>query len=1638
VRAALNPPPKWKAYLDAHQQRVRSFADGGPNDPEEAEDDEAEPEGMTLDEFLKSQQQRPPPAQATEDVTGAAEPQGMSLDQFLKSQQQEQEEPRLDKGLTGGLEAAGISAGRRVLPAAGAITAGLAGAGYGTAAGAWLAPFTGGLSIPAGALIGGVGAGLAAGFGGGYLANLLQDKVLDALGYKEKVEQYGAAAEKQFPKTSFVAGLAPDLAAFAAGNVSRGARLASAALQGAGEAASEYYGTGEISPGKVLTATGLGAVFAKPRAGVERTVGVIPGVRAAQAYAERAVAGAEQAAARRARIMGEAPEEVPGETPVEASDEAAAPEAPTEIQRMMVPEGADLTGGKILSLKGVPEGMNLSEAGVPVEGTAAGVEAQRDAEGVNRVPTAPGTAAQEAKPAAAGPTEFGGKGSPISYPKAPKFGKRTTPPGETNFTTGDVKPDEAVAIAGQKETPPDYFTKPAAGAEYAHGDEDMSHVTLNRESDVPGNVASDPNDPNRILIHRDLPPVVDVNGRPIDPAYPLGVRENTRRQISDVLRKIREQNPEHAGAAEQHEAVAKAAGHEAQRAWLHDKGYDNEAFKAAIGEGETQAPPREAVAEPGQPAEAPAAPPVPAPEPVAEAPPPAPEATASISRTAPAPAPEVPPSEGIPDFLRVGSTARPPEASVPQSQKVQDPAFAKYLAQREEGLAKDAAARAEIEAQQQAGREAKTAARLGRMRAERSGATTSMPLTGRAALEAIRQGEVRRASPEMSMANLRKMAADLDVPTDTKEKATLVQRINKALDAFAKDEGGGGPPMFGPTALQRGLGAVRRFIADESGNIGAGEEVGARPKSETPAAAALEGRKIEQRRQRDFMGTVKSFAKDEGGGGPPASIPQTLKMLTSQGGAYASDPVKTFGKLKSRYAPPKEGWRTRQAGSEQEAMSQGISDNFFRMNQQSVDHDVGLMQNVANLKGNDKKLMADADVQQQMYRAREAGKTGNLTGPVKALYDKHIKPLFEDSAEKYAKIKALTKDWSPEQFEEFFGNLDPTHVHRMAKGYNRAWDELVSGQSSDPVEGIVRGLKTNPSSLQSRRFFAIEDANGKRTVVTPTDEGLTLWDKGNATHVEHEGPFEVGNKITVNGKEYTARQALTPEIKENARFSDGRMADYHENAMASAMQENRAVNTALRHLEYLESLKSDPKFKAYTVDLNKPGGRAEAQRRGYAESAMPQMKGIAMDPFLKAAFDDFSRPGLQSPALDGLRKMSQAVTKTLFFTPVPHSLNAFWHWWVGRGWDWLKPSEYGRLIPDLMTAYRSVMTQDAFQRQLLKAGAGLVEPGVSTTGFERKMADAIGLDVKRNPLKWEQLAGTMGLGKGAEATSRLVEGLYNWSKNTMWSVNDILLTHQIMVNQRRGMSLEQAIGHAEQHIPNYRLPATILGSRTLAQVIGDPSTVAFGRYHYGVYNSLARMVKGLTFGDAQQRTEAAGNLFALGLFAAVMKPLVLDPMVQAITGDKEAETAPRGPLSPITAGLEFAEGKKGPEGLAGGALTLPPLLGAALQLYKNRDFAGRPIINPGASLPVQGGELSDQLASGLLAPFGTIRNAQNRYPGADPFTIAAKALGEQFVDIKTKKPGSEAKAAKAIRQEEHRRMKQPLGPFEKLARNLTQ
>lgn len=759
-------------------------------------------------------------------------------------------------------------------------------------------------------------------------------------------------------------------------------------------------------------------------------------------------------------------------------------------------------------------------------------------------------------------------------------------------------------------------------------------------------------------------------------------------------------------------------------------------------------------------------------------------------------------------------------------------------------------------------------------------------------------------------------------------------------------------------------------------------------------------------------GAMQAFIKDEKGSISPA---QFLRMTTTLGGAF-SGPV-----------PKVEGFQARKPSGPAEKYSRAMADRLHQVNQQDMSD---LVETRQLYKDKMPAIKADPQVEQDLYGAAEHGTIGALPTEHQNFYKAWLEQARQHSEMLYQELR---------KYDPSLPNTDPNYMHKLAVGHQDALElNLMGADNTDPVTGS-RGLSQRANSLESPTFMAIEAPNGSRAVISPADGGFNIWKGYKKSFAKSNADLELGGEVKIGNARFDIKRANTDEIEANATNSAGQPMQYYKNAAFSILKNNVNLRVALRHAQFLEGLKSDPEFKQWATTDEKV-----ARQNGWAQTKMRQFQGWYMDPHLQEVFDDYAKPGLDAgAAVQGIRELSQRVTSTLFWQPIPHMANVFWHWWVGRGWDWINPAEYGHLAPELSQAFFSVMRQDNLQRDIANAGAGLIARGVfaDPRNFTRNMGEAFGLDIKRNPSKWDPVAKTLGVDP-----RDLVHMIYRGSQKVMWNFNDVLLTHQILVNERNGMARPEAIQAAERHIPNYRTPARVLssgdGGRFISQVIQDPLFVAFGRYHYGVYNSLAHIAKGLATGTGGERREALGHVFALGLFAFIMKPL-LDKAAQFVTGNPNAETQPRGPMAPINAARLALQGEN-INRVTRGTMTLPPLLSTALELRNNQDFAGRNIVEPGRmqqiiphsmgdvpnSLRQAGGaavEAGEHVAKGLVSPIGqaaTIYNkGQNPLAGVRDLALDIKNPSQRSVAYELKAPMNNLKSLRT-------REKNPRGPLE--------
>lgn len=657
-----------------------------------------------------------------------------------------------------------------------------------------------------------------------------------------------------------------------------------------------------------------------------------------------------------------------------------------------------------------------------------------------------------------------------------------------------------------------------------------------------------------------------------------------------------------------------------------------------------------------------------------------------------------------------------------------------------------------------------------------------------------------------------------------------------------------------------------------------------------------------------------------------------------------------------------------------------------------------------------------AEMQERFYDALEDPKllepdpksNTHLNAQEKAIFDQHIKPMQDELGQLYSKTQ-----------EAGYPTTNEGYVHRVRKGHEPVASPLEGGHSDVPQMG-TRSLPRSTSALQHRTFYALEDAQtGHRAVVSSGGkDAMTVWNKGKQTTGQVGDEIKPGNVVTVGGKTYNVVQATTKEIEANTPVRYQKSAAVN---MADALVRMRAV---VRNIEHLENLTKTPEWNLIATKdkMNTP--------RGWIPTKLPQLEGWRMDPKMAHVFNDFYKPGLGDAALlEGLRKVNRFAVGSLFWQPTPHIENVAGHWFVGRGWENVTPYGLRSLFTNGSRAIKEVSTQGKDYQSLLKNGSGLIYGGVANADFYMAMAKKFGMEMERDPARWGPIAQKLGFNKVADMTA----AYYKAMNKVLWWANDVFMLQRVFELEGRGLSRAEAIKEAEKHIPNYRIPSQVMGSRMFSEVMQDPAVTSFGRYHYGVWNSYSNMVSDLVKGSKKERIEAVGNMMALGLLAYGVYPIV-DYGLHKLTGNEDIRKLRRGPAAIPDAVYKLLGPKeKSMTDIIGNSITLSPVFKEGIQQLSNRDlFTGKNISEPAEERKTKFGKVlaqkGEHLAGALVAPYALLQKQQK---DADEKGIP-RQMADQIIGLEDRTKKSKTKQKRAFRfQERAAKKRKPAGLIEK-------
>lgn len=573
----------------------------------------------------------------------------------------------------------------------------------------------------------------------------------------------------------------------------------------------------------------------------------------------------------------------------------------------------------------------------------------------------------------------------------------------------------------------------------------------------------------------------------------------------------------------------------------------------------------------------------------------------------------------------------------------------------------------------------------------------------------------------------------------------------------------------------------------------------------------------------------------------------------------------------------------------------------------------------------------------------------------KALYDKAVAmdlPVGPEYKSGQSRVRLydtrdVTKNFK-DMVKEFFSDKSPM-TEKMAEQADSAIERKVYQLDDGRVIEIHR--------IQEDAKVPMKDKDGK-TTFRNVRKGTEVWEWNNGKkkmigHTEDLN-FKMGDKIKVIGKdgkgigEQTMVDGKVGDIETHSPYR------YLHDSMASQALAIMGLRKMVREAELLTTLKNNADFKKVAHSPDQP---IETIPKGWKTpesiEKIPQLRGYHFDPKTAAIIEDFAR--VYDPTI--LSKMTAALVKNMMLNPIPHMFNEAMHLFNARGFTgWVNPVRGLEFVRTARKAWNDVGNQTQVYRDAMKAGGSML--GADP---RNKMFDAIIKENSKEMFKQPEMQRSLGqLAKKLGTTvGDLYNGISNKSQQAMWFTRDVMymqLLHETMARSDKStggkMSVEEGVAKVERHLPNYRMPEKVLGSRGLSKALQNPNIAVFSRYHYGMLKSIANTLKDInpknlkTLEGRKDFREGVDSILAISVAMAVLYPL-MDKLAQAITGDDEAEMRRAGPYHLYHAGEQVIKGEKDLSALVYPIFTFNPMLLTLGQaLYNKNLFSGKEIYHP--------------------------------------------------------------------------------------------
>jgi|GEM_PF-6066386 broad specificity phosphatase PhoE len=474
------------------------------------------------------------------------------------------------------------------------------------------------------------------------------------------------------------------------------------------------------------------------------------------------------------------------------------------------------------------------------------------------------------------------------------------------------------------------------------------------------------------------------------------------------------------------------------------------------------------------------------------------------------------------------------------------------------------------------------------------------------------------------------------------------------------------------------------------------------------------------------------------------------------------------------------------------------------------------------------------------------------------------------------------------------------------KNIQRFADDPKGQRRLDYIEKKINDLNAAKDKINEHYdgVQKVDDLNAERTDLR--NSLITIKDKEQRQQVQariadlRKQSEDLENQmpkywVDKNGKFYSIGEATTKEIEEKSP------TQYYHTPFANVMSSYLDLQRADTANTFIDHFKESPEFSKIGVpkgDKTVPGD--------WREVLPIQFKGYVFDPKTAANLDLLYRNGKADP-LQSLTNINTFFRDTIVLGPgVKHWYNIA-DQWIKQGGLVTRLTNPVRTTKAMMKAFHDVSTQSPDYFKALENGAGLMY---------RETQDASNLLLKvaleqKNQTWFQKLSDKMGYAN----PETLFEALRSTSHKSAFYVNDMLVMQAINEEVAKGKPWSEAVKEVHKYLPDYQIPAQVLGSENLAKVLRNPNLLTFGSYHYNIMDSYANMANDLGRAMSNSGMSAADRGLAVDRVAtaAFMHFAFyagLTALYHAVGGDKDKKIGSSGGTKFMDDAIDFIKGNK--------------------------------------------------------------------------------------------------------------------------------